>query len=178
MYLATINGWPELGFLVAWDIKCKDRKQPFPSQCELVLATHNGRDTYNNQVLLDRGFELSPQHYRNPNSEAERCSFFAGWRENVKIDDLISEERPFKSLPRAEYQYMPYFCGIRIGPKEFYTHYKVSMEHCCGNIHILNPVNQEEDLNFFLKIGFEPVVHFKSGRVLLARFFPEYLVKE
>lgn len=177
MHLATITGWPELGVLVAWDTEYKDQR-PFPSQCELILATHNGSDAYNNQVLLDRGFELSPQHYRNPNSNSARCSFFAGWRENVKIDDLISEERPFKSLPEPAYQSMPCFCGIRIGPKEFYTQNKETMEKCCGNIHILDPVEQKEDLNFFLKIGFEPVVHFKSGRVLLARFFPKYLVKE
>ncbi len=177
MHLATITGWPELAFLVAWNIEDKYRK-PFPSQCELVLATHNGHNTYNNQVLLDRGFELSPQHYRNPNSGAARCSFFAGWRENVKIDDLISEEKPFKSLPEPAHQPVPYFCGIKLGPKKFYTQHKHIMESCCGNIHILDPINQEEDLNFFLMIGFEPVVHFKSGRVLLARFFPKYLVKE
>ena len=177
MYLATINGWPELGFLVSWNVTTGE-KNLFPSQCELILATHNGLASYDNQVLLDRGFELSPQHYRNPNSSATRCSFFAGWRENVKIDDLISEERPFKSLPKPAYQYVPYFCGIRLGPRSFYEVHADKLAHCCGNIHILDPVNQEEDLNFFLKIGFEPVVHFKSGRVLLARFFPEYLVKD
>lgn len=177
MHLATITGWPELGVLVAWDTEYKDQR-PFPSQCELILATHNGLTSYDNQVLLDRGFELSPQHYRNPNSGAARCSFFAGWRENVKIDDLISEERYFHRLPEPAYQSVPYFCGIRIGPKEFYRVHKDVMRKCCGNIHILDPVEQEEDLNFFLKLGFEPVVHFKSGRVLLACFFNEYLVKE
>jgi len=177
MYLATITGWPELGFLVEW-ANTDVRSVPFPSQCELVLATHNGSDKYNNQVLLDRGFELSPQHYRNPNSGAARCSFFAGWIENVKIDDLISEKRHFNSSPRPTYQSVPYFCGIRIGPKKDYTKYKDNMEKCCGNIHILDPVEQKEDLDFFLKLGFEPVVHFKSGRVLLARFFPKYLIKE
>lgn len=177
MHLATISGWPELGVLVAWN-NTQIQRMLFPSQCELILATHNGQKVYQNSVLLERGFELSPQHYRNPNSGASRCSFFAGWRENVKIDDLILEERHFESLSRPTYQSVPYFCGIRIGPKEFYTQYKDRMEQCCGNIHILDPVNQEEDLNFFLKIGFELVVHFKSGRVLLARFFPKYLVKE
>lgn len=177
MHLVTINGWPELGVLVAWNYPQR-YKMPFPSQCELILATHNGHESYKNSVLLERGFELSPQQYRNPNSGVSRCSFFAGWRENVKIDDLISEERPFKRLPEPAYQPLPYFCGIRIGPKKFYTEHKNVLEHCCGNIHILDPVKQKKDLNFFLKIGFEPVVHFKSGRVLLARFFPKYLVKE
>jgi len=177
MHLATISGWPELGFLVSWNVTTKEKK-PFPSQCELILATHNGLTSYDNQVLLDRGFELSPQHYRNPNSGAARCFFFAGWRENVKIDDLISEERHFNSLPVPVYQSVPYFCGIRFGPKEFYTKHKYILESCCGNIHILDPVKREDDLNFFLKLGFEPVVHFKSGRVLLARFFNKYLVKE
>lgn len=176
MHLATITGWPELGFLVAWDYTY-GRSVPFPSQCELVLATHNGRDTYNNQVLLDRGFELSPQHYRNPNSGASRCSFFAGWRESVKIDDLISTTKDYPTYKEPSYQNLPYFCGIRIGPRSFYEAHADTLASCCGNIHILDPVEQKEDLDFFLKLGFEPVVHFKTGRVLLARFFPKYLVK-
>lgn len=177
MHLAIINGWPELGVLVAWN-NTQTQKQTFPSQCELVLATHNGHKSYKNSVLLKRGFELSPQQYRNPNSGTSRCSFFAGWRETVKIDDLISEERHFKGLPEPSYQSLPYFCGIRLGPRSFYEVHADMLASCCGNIHILDPVEQKEDLDFFLKIGFEPVIHFKTGRVLLARFFPKYLVKD
>ena len=176
MHLATINGWPELGVLVAWNDTEPD-KRGFPSQCELILATHNGQEAYKNSVLLERGFELSPQQYRNPNSGTPRCSFFAGWRENVKIDDLISTTKDYPTYNEPSYQTLPYFCGIRIGPKDVYINHKDVLKSCCGNIHILDPVKQEEDLDFFLKLGFEPVVHFKTGRVLLARFFPEYLVK-
>lgn len=177
MHLATIKGWPELGVLVAWD-KTSPSKMPFPSQCELILATHNGNSLYKNSVLLERGFELSPQQYRNPNSGASRCSFFAGWKENVKIDDLIQYTQAYPVLKEPSYQTLPYFCGIRLGPKHFYVDHKNSLEGCCGNIHILDPVEQKKDLDFFLKLGFEPVVHFKTGRVLLARFFSKYLVKD
>lgn len=177
MHLATINGWPELGVLVAWD-KTSPSKMPFPSQCELILATHNGQEAYKNSVLLERGFELSPQQYRNPNSGASRCSFFAGWKENVKINDLIQYTQVYSVLKEPSYQSLPYFCGIRIGPRSVYETHADTLASCCGNIHILDPVEQKEDLDFFLKLGFEPVVHFKTGRVLLARFFSKYLVKD
>lgn len=177
MHLATINGWPELGVLVAWNVT-QIQRMPFPSQCELVLATHNGRDTYNNQVLLERGFELSPQQYRNPNSGASHCSFFAGWRENVKIDDLIITTKDYQTYKEPSYQSLPHFCGIRLGPRSVYEAHADTLASCCGNIHILDLVEQKKDLDFFLKIGFEPVVHFKTGRVLLARFFSKYLVKD
>lgn len=177
MHLVTITGWPELGVLAAWNYPHIQR-MPFPSQCELILATHNGHTSYKNSVLLERGFELSPQQYRNPNSGTSRCSFFAGWRENVKIDDLIDTTKDYPTYKEPSYQSLPYFCGIRIGPKNFYIDHKDVLNSCCGNIHILDPIEQKEDLEFFLKLGFEPVVHFKTGRVLLARFFPKYLVKE
>lgn len=177
MYLATISGWPELGVLVAWN-HTQTQKLAFPSQCELILATHNGQEAYKNSVLLERGFELSSQQYRNPNSGTSRCSFFAGWRENVKIDDLIGTTKDYPTYKEPSYQSLPYFCGIRLGPRSVYEAYADTLASCCGNIHILDPVEQKEDLDFFLKIGFEPVVHFKTGRVLLARFFSKYLVKD
>lgn len=177
MHLVTIKGWPELGVLVAWNLT-QIQKSAFPSQCELILATHNGQASYKNSTLLERGFELSPQKYRNPNSGASRCSFFAGWRENVKIDDLILTAKNYPTYNEPVYQTLPYFCGIRIGPKNFYIDHKDFLNSCCGNIHILDPIEQKEDLEFFLKLGFEPVVHFKTGRVLLARFFSKYLVKD
>lgn len=177
MHLATIKGWPELGVLVDWN-DTQIAEMSFPSQCELILATHNGQSSYKNSTLLERGFELSPQQYRNPNSGASRCSFFAGWRENVKIDDLIQYTQAYPVLKEPSYQSLPHFCGIRLGPRSVYKAYADTLASCCGNIHILDPVKQEEDLDFFLKIGFEPVVHFKTGRVLLARFFSKYLVKD
>lgn len=176
MQLAKIHGWPELGFIVNW-YSPNIYKAPIFDKCELILATHNGKPTYKDEVLLNRGFELGPQQYLNPNSGA-KCSFFSGWRENVMIDDLIKVTTPSSNIGAASYQSMPFFCGIKLGPKDFYVIHKKLMEQGCGNIHILNPVTQKEDLDFFLKLGFEPVAHFKTGRILLARFFPEYLVKD
>ena len=95
MYLCHISGWPELGILVNWADADGRIIEPLTiaSECELVLATDNGRDSYDKNVLLSRGFELGTQTYRNPNSEALRCRFYSGWLENLRLEGFIRSKQ-------------------------------------------------------------------------------------
>ena len=176
MYLCHISGWPELGILVNWGDENGKTIAPrvIASECELVLATDNGQGYYDKNVLLSRGFELGSQTYRNPNSGSPRCRFYSGWLENLNLEGFIKSKQN-QLLSNIHFQNLPYFCGIRVGDISDYKTRQDIMNRCCGNIHILDPITQEEDLNYLVKIGFDPVVGFKTGRVLLARFFPKYL---
>lgn len=177
MYLCHISGWPELGILVNWGDENGKSIAPrnISSDCELILATDNGQAVYDKDVLLSLGFELGSQTYRNPNSGEARCRFYSGWLENLNLEGFIRSKQKYQSLPYIHFQNLPHFCGIRVGAISDYKTRQKVMKSCCGNIHILDPITQEEDLNYLVKIGFDPVVNFKTGRVLLARFFPKYL---
>ena len=176
MYLCHISGWPELGILVNWAGVSGRIIEPriVSSDCELILATDNGQDSYDKTILLSLGFELGTQTYRNPNSSSKNCRFYSGWLENLNLEDFIKSKQKYQILSRIHFQNLPHFCGIRVGDISVYKTRQDVMTRCCGNIHILDPITQEEDLNYLVRIGFDPVVNFKTGRVLLARFFPKY----